>query len=66
MEWFNEFCFFLNSLHLYLFTDMVTDIELTFLLGYSVIMLVTFNIGFNLMLVITETFIDAKENWKKK
>ena len=45
---------------------MVTDIELSYVLGYSIIILVDFNIGFNLMIIIIETYSDTKEKWQKK
>ena len=35
-------------------------------MGYSVILLVTFNIGFNLMLVLSGTFSDLKVKYNKK
>ena len=43
--------------HLYLFTDYVSDIELRYMMGWSIIGVTALNIFFNMTLIIINTVI---------
>ena len=54
-EIFNELCILLTNYHLFAFTDFVEDPELQFLLGWSVIGILFFNIFINFGIMMKES-----------
>ncbi len=60
MEVFNELTVLMCAWHLLLFTDMITDTDVKWMAGWSMVLITGFNLIFNIGLVLTLSLVTIK------